>query len=243
MLDYSIVLRIRAALIGGFTMPVKYLSSTFSEERRRYLLIVCALSILCLSQTTLAQSGRRQVKRESTVPPPVSAEVKTEPSATPATVKVDTVASFIVGGDRLSASFDVPSGYLDTAIHACIDRLGKAPGLIASAGGSSMSRKDAIDKAKKQSEAHVVLIEFKAENNGPSQTGFVLEYSVFTPQTAKVKSFGRVYLDNARVGPGRVGVGIPPSISRRLPLDYQMKEGGRSIADRIMSSFHVSSPD
>ena len=106
-----------------------------------------------------------------------------------------------------------------------------------------MSRKDAIDKAKKQNDSHVVWIEFKAENYGRSQTTYVLEYSVFTPETAKVKTFGRVYLDQARVGTGKVGVGIPPSIGRRLPLDYQMKEGGRSIADRIMSSFRVDSPE
>jgi hypothetical protein len=217
------------------------LSLAFSEERRRHLLIVCALSILCLSQAAVAQSGRRQVKRESTSPP-VSTEVKAEPTPTPATVKAETVASFIVGGDRLSTAFDVPSGYLDTAVYSCIDRLGKSRGITASAGGN-MSRKDAIDKAKKQSDAHVVWLEFKADNDGPGRTIFVLEYSVFTPQTAKVKTFGRVYLDQARVGNGKVGVGIPPSISRRLPLDYQMKEGGRSIADRIMSSFHVDSPE
>ena len=198
------------------------LSLAFLKERRRYLLIVCALSILCLSEAALAQSGRR-VKRVSTAPTPVITEAKTEPTPTPSTVKAATVASFIVGGDRSSTSFDVPSGYLETAVHACIDRLGKALGITASAGGN-MSRKDAIDKAKKQSDAHVVWIEFKADYNGTSQTTFVLEYSVFTPQTAKVKSFGRVYLDHARVGSGKVGVGIPPSISRRLPLDYQMKE-------------------
>lgn len=241
MLDYSIVLRVRNALIGGFTMRDKSLSLAFLKDRRRYLLIVCALSILCLSQTVLAQSGRR-IKRESTAPTPVITEAKAEPTPTPSTVKVATVASFIVGGDSLSTSFDVPSGYLETAIHACIDRLEKAQGVTASAGGN-MSRKDAIDKAKKQTDAHVVLIEFKADYNGTSQTTFVLEYSVFTPQTAKVKSFGRVYLDHARVGAGKVGVGLPPSIGRRLPLDYQMKEGGRGIAERLISSFHVDTPN
>jgi TonB family protein len=46
-----------------------------SQQKHRYLLLVCALPLLCLSTAALAQSGRRPVKKD-TEPPP--AETKAE---------------------------------------------------------------------------------------------------------------------------------------------------------------------
>jgi hypothetical protein len=214
-----------------------------SKEKRRYLLLVSALSLLCLSQAALAQSGRRQVKRESPSPPPGTTEAKRETVAQPTPAKTAPAASFIISGDKLSAQLDLPAGYLDVAVQACIDRLAKAPSVAASAGGTTISKKEAIDMAKRQTDAHVVWLEIRVERDSPVSTDVTLQYSVFTPQTAKVKTFGRVYLDGAQLRKGGVGVGLPPSTARRLPLDYLMKEAGRSVAERLMSSFHISSPD
>jgi hypothetical protein len=218
------------------------LSLVSAREKRGRLLMVCVLSLLCLSQAALAQSGRRQIKREPQPPPPtVNAEAK--PEATPEKEKLPPVASFVVGGDRLSATFEIPTGYLDIAINACIDRLRKSQSLDVKAGGTSLNRKEAIDEAKKQTEAYVVWLELKADISGSSLSSIVIQYSVFTPQTAKVKTYGSVYLDERRMGSGRVGVGLPPSTSRRLPLDYLMREGGRDVAERLMNHFHVRLPD
>jgi hypothetical protein len=214
------------------------LSLSLPVERRRYFLIVSVLSILCLSQPALAQSGRRQSKNISPSPPAI-VEAKTEDEAKKPAVKPAPVASLIVGGNRLSSSFDIPAGSLDVAIDACIEKLGKASSLTAIGGGNNMSRKEAIDKAKKQETAHVVWLELKVENYNSSSSGIILEYSVFEPQTAKVKTFGHIYLDRAQVGNGRIGVGLPPSTTRRLSLDYMMREGGRTVADRVMDLFHV----
>jgi hypothetical protein len=214
------------------------LSLSLPKERRGYFLIVSVLSILCFSQAALAQSGRRQSKNISPSPP-VSVETKTEDAAKPPAVKPAPAASLIVGGNRLSASFDIPPGALDIAIDACIEKLGKASSLVVTSGGNNMSRKEAIDKAKKQEEAYVVWLELKVENYNSASSGIILEYSVFSPQTAKAKTFGHVYLDRAQVGNGRIGVGLPPSTTRRLSLDYLMREGGRTVADRVMDIFHV----
>lgn len=213
------------------------LSLAVSEEKRVRLLIVCLLSILCFSQVALAQSGRRQSKNISPSPP-VIVEPKTETEAKPPAAKPP-VASLIVGGDRDRPSFDIPSAYLDIAIDACIERLGKAKSLSV-IGGGSMSRKEAIDKAKKQEDAYVVWLEMSVENVNSASPGIGLAYTVFIPQTGKVKTFGNVYLDRAQVGTGNVGIGLPPSSSRRLPLEYLLKEGGRNVADRVMDIFHVT---
>lgn len=202
-------------------------------EKRRFLLIVCAFSLLCFSQGAFAQSGRRQSKSVSTTPP-VIVEPKTEAEVKPPKAKPAPIATLIIGGDNLSSSFDIPSGYLDIAINACIDRLEKSQSLAVSSAGSNMRKKDAIDKAKKQTEAYVVWLEIRGESDG---SGLILEYFVFTPQTAKVKSSGHVYLDRIQRGNGRIGVGLPPSVSGKLPLDYMMKEGGRNVADRLVEVF------
>jgi hypothetical protein len=102
-----------------------------------------------------------------------------------------------------------------------------------------MSRKEAIDKAKKGEEAYVVWLEMSVDNVNSASVGIILNYTVFSPQTGKVKTFGHVYLDRAQVGTGNVGIGLPPSASRRLPLEYQLKQGGREVADRVMETFHV----
>jgi hypothetical protein len=214
------------------------LSLSLSKQKRGYFLIVSLLSILCLSGAALGQSGRRQSKNISPSPP-VVVEAKTEGEAKPPTVKPTPAASLIVGGNRLSTSFDIPSGSLDIAIDACIEKLGKTSSLVVTSGGDNMTRKEAIDKAKKEGTAHVVWLELKVENYNSNSSGIILEYSVFSPLTAKVKTYGHIYLDRAQMGNGRVGVGLPPSTTRRLSLDYMMREGGRTVADRVMDIFHV----
>jgi hypothetical protein len=215
------------------------LSLSLMKERHGYFLIVSVLSILCLSQGALAQSGRRQSKNISPSPP-ASVEAKPEVEIKKPSVKPAPVASFIVGGNRLSDTFNIPVGYLSIAIDACIERLGKASSLSVTGGGDNMSRKEAIDKAKKQETAYVVWLELKVEDNGSASSSIILEYSVFSPQTGKAKTSGHIYLDRAQLNNGRIGVGLPPSSTRRLSLDYLVREGGRSVADRVMDTFHVA---
>jgi hypothetical protein len=220
-------------------MRYERLSLSLPKEKRGYFLIVSILSILCFSEIALAQSGRRQSKNISPSPP-ISVEAKAEGEAKTPTAKPAPAASLVIGGNSLSSSFDIPSGALDIAMYACIERLEKASSLTVTSGGNNMSRKEAIDKAKKLETPYVVLLELRVENYNSSSSSIILEYSVFSPQTAKVKTFGHVYLDRAQLSNGRVGVGLPPSSTRRLSLDYLLREGGRNVANRVMEAFHVT---
>ena len=227
-------------------MRAERLSSAPAAGKRARLLVVCALLLLSLSQAAVAQSGRRQVKNPSPSAPDVSVEDKAEPKASPTPPKaVAPVASLVITGDRASATFEIPTGYLDIATNACYDTLRKSLSLNVTAGSTNLTRKDAIDEAKKQTEAYVVWLELKAELNAQQNdlAYVVIQFTVFSPQTAKVKYFDSIYLDRATMGSGRVGVGLPPSVSRRFPLDYVMREGGRRVAERLMRHFRVSVQD
>ena len=206
------------------------------RQKRGRIMLICALSILCLSQSMLAQSGRRPPKRES--PPPAPAETRPEPPTESPAEKPGPAASLIVGGDRFGSSLDIPSVYADNAVDACLSRLKKSPSLNVRPGGN-MTRGDAINIAKKEKDAHVVWLEIRADNNRAE--GISIGYTVFRPQTAQVKTSGRVYLDNRSSGIGRIGIPLPGG-NRRLPLEYQMSEGGKNVADRLMKNFEVPLP-
>ncbi len=208
----------------------------FSQEKRGRIMIICALSILCLSQSMPAQSGRRPPRRES--PPPAPAETRPEPATESPAEKPGPAAHLIVGGDRFGSSLDIPSVYADNAVDACLRRLKKSPSLSVRPGGN-MTRGDAINIAKKERDAHVVWLEIRADSNRAE--GISIGYTVFKPQTAQVKTSGRVYLDNRSVGNGRVGIPLPGG-NRRLPLEYQMSEGGKNVADRLMKNFEIPLP-
>lgn len=220
----------------------KRFSQAALRAKRQWRTIACALFFLCLSQAALAQSGRRPEKKEAP-PPTVEVETKIEPEVSRPTARIPAIASLIISGDRTSAELDVPIGYLDFAINACIERLRKAPALAVSAGGTNIRKKEAVDDAKQQADAHVVWLEIVVENDDTDLGGITVRYFVFTPQTGKVKNFGRVYADRAQLGKGPVGVALPRSAGRRLPLDYLMKQAGKDIADRLIGLFQVSLPD
>ncbi|HEX8492519.1 MAG TPA: glycoside hydrolase family 16 protein [Pyrinomonadaceae bacterium] len=208
-----------------------------AENKTGRLLIACIISILCLLQATLAQSGRRQRKNAST-PPPITTDNKTADDAQPKppAKKSAPIATVIVGGDRLGTSIYIPPVYVDMAVKSCVDRFEKSSGIEAISGGGSMTRSMAKDRAKKESAAHVLWLELRVEDDGSNEVS--ISYLVLTPQTAKILTSGRVYLGSRSAGGGTVGVGVP-SITGRLPLGYQIKEAGASVADRVKNKFPI----
>jgi hypothetical protein len=213
----------------------------FSRGRRACLLTLCAVSLLaCLSQAALAQSGRRQNKPLSP-PTPVATEGEAEakPEAKPSAAKPGPAATVIVGGDRFGSSAAMISSYIDEAMEACVAELDKSRGLEAR-GGGGMSRKEAIDRAKKETEAYVLWLDLRVE--GSREDDISISYTLFTPQTAKVMAFGNVYLSTRRAGRGPVSVGVP-SVGGRMPLQYLMREAGREVAQRVSDKLQTATRD
>ncbi len=226
---------------------MRYEKSIVEGKKRGRLLMVCVVAILCLNVAALAQSGRRQ-SRNPSAPATVVTEnkIESEPQPKPPAKKSAPAATAIVGGDRLGTSFYVLPGYVSVAVAACVDRLRKYAELEAVDGGN-MTRRMAIDRAKKEKDAHVIWLEIKAEENGSrarevGSDEISIGYTVFMPQTAKVLTSGRVYLGSRRVGTGGVGIGVP-SITGRFPLEYQLKEAGENVADRVKNKLPLSKTD
>jgi hypothetical protein len=209
---------------------------TLAEKKLKWLVIVCALAALCLSQAALAQSGRRQSKNASPSTP-ITTDPKTEPAPGPPAVKptpASPAASIIIGGDRIGSSTYLVASYVDEVVRACMDRLRETQGLEVK-GGGDMNRKAAIDRAKKETNASVLWIQLRIEEDGSNSIS--ISYTLFTPQTAKVLTSGNVNPAMKGVGSGGVIIGLP-SPTGRLPLQYQLKEGGREVANRIRGKLH-----
>jgi hypothetical protein len=211
----------------------------FSLKRRGWLLTVCAVALLCFSQAALAQSGRRQKTVLSPSPPPADTSTKDEGEAKPRAEKPAPLATIIVGGDRFSNSMTIGPTYIDEAVEACVMELSKSGGLEGRSGGG-MTRKEAVDRAKKEEEAYVLWLEMRMDGNRTEDV--YVSYIVFRPQTAKILTSGNAYLSTRRVGKGPVGVGVP-SIGGRLPLQYMMREAGREVAGRVADKIHSIARD
>jgi hypothetical protein len=103
----------------------------------------------------------------------------------------------------------------------------------------NMRRRDAIERAKKETESYVVLLQLETDSlNSGGGVGQVnsndvqISYTIFSPVTAKVKSSGRVYVRQSR---GILGGRFPTG----RVADSQLYEAGRETADRVMSALHL----
>lgn len=221
----------------------------FSPDRVMLMFLLCGL-LLAFGGSARAQSGRRAPKQEPPPPPVPSAPVDPRASKPPASKPAAPVMELIVGQNKFSAMMDLPLSYNRYVYEACIARLRQSSALSVTPSGD-LTRKEAIDRAKIQREAYVVWLDLAVDgfnssaadvSLGSPRGRYYVDFVVFSPQTAKVKLFGRVFLDTVRVGSGRVGIGVP-SISRRLPIEYSLQYAGAEAADRVMSAFHLPLPD
>src|SRR5947209_7105314 len=215
-------------------MRLERLAQSISEKRCKALLIVCVSMILSFSQGASAQSGRRNKNASTPTAPTVAAEPKTDaPTPTPPK-KSAPLATIIVSGNKFGSSMYILSSYVDDALTACIDRIKESSALEA-IGGGGLTRKEAVDRAKKETTSYVLWLELKMEEE-TAESSMLISYYIFAPQTAKILTSGNVYLGNQSTRTGRVGVGIP-SGTKRMPIQYQIKEAGREVADRVVSKF------
>lgn len=193
-----------------------------------------ALVLLSFAQMAQAQSGRRS-KQAPSPPTPIAEEPKVEPTPTPANAKSEARTSIVVGKDKFATTNFALDSYAGYALQACIDRINESKSLEAR-GGSDMSRKDAIDRAKK-GEAYVLLLAVRDEQDG--QGDISINFSLYAPETAKILTSGYIYLGTTSVSKGGVGVGVP-SVSRQAPLQYQMRAGGQEVADRVVNKIGLT---
>ena len=200
----------------------------------KFLIFVCALLAVCAIAVD-AQSGRRQTK------PPPAAPIPTptpEPTPEPKPQQKESEIGFILGSDRFSTYDSYPASYYDAAMQGCADRLRSASSARVDVSQNSMSRGEAIKKAKGETQTYVVYMKLVLDESARSLDDLELDYVVFAPQTAKVATSGRAYLNPNRRGP----VVGPRGSTGGFYREELLKRTGEDAAERILKALHLNVP-
>ena len=200
-----------------------------------YRPFVTLLVIALCAWSVQAQSGRKHVK-----PTPAAAVPTPTPEPTPAPKKAEKVSEllFYIGADRNDSYAMLSYAYYDWVVRGCGDRLRAGSSAGVEATDQSFSRGDAIKKAKSETKSYVVLLNLKYDNMARTDTELILEYIVFAPNTAKIVTQGRSYLNANRAGPVIVG---PTSRGPNSELyrEQLLRRAGEDAGDRILKALHL----
>ena len=191
------------------------------------ILVLCALSV----QT---QSGRRKIQ-----PPPAAPIPTPTPEPTPTPKKENEKPEFVfyVGIDRNVNSASIPLAFYTIAQRGCADRLRTKSDAEVDAPHGDLGRGQAIQKAKSSTNTYVVLLVLDFASLPTSSNELQLDFTVFTPETAKVLTTGRAYINANRAGPVVVGRQIPAGMFR----ESWIREAGEEVADKILKKINASS--
>lgn len=221
--------------------PSSALRPALDEWQR--VLVFCVGIILLTSGFAQAQSGRRPPKRTESegVQRPTEQDPPIKPSEEKQLAKEKTPILVVNSPSYFNSSY-----YSDYVAEGCAARLKQSASLSVEKSGREMNRKEASDAAMSPTPRYVVLLELTSERTGYGQRSdgryhpedVVVQYTLFSPGTGKVKSSGRVY--GRRAGTTVGGVGIPlPVPDGPMAGEYILKQSGRDVADRIIDSIVV----
>lgn len=210
-------------------------------DERQWALIFCVGIILLVSAFAEAQSGRRPPKRSESegVQRPADPDPPVKASETKQPEKDKTPVLVVESSSYFGSSY-----YSRYVAEGCTARLRQAATLIVDKGQREMNRKEASDAAISPTPRYVVLLELTSErmgydrrrDNGYYPEDVVVQYTVFSPGTGKVKTSGRVYARQAGRTVGGVGIPLPGPSGGPAAAEYMLKQSGREVADRIIDS-------
>jgi len=201
----------------------------------KYRLLTTAVVLVLCVLTVQAQSGRRQVKPEPAAPVPTPTP---EPTPTPKKAEKETDLLFFIGADRNDFSANFPFTYYDAVIAGCAERLRSGSSAEVDASSQSLSRGEAIKKAKESKDTYVVLLTLKLDSMASSSNDITVEFMVFTPSTGKIATSGNAYLNSNRAGP----ISVPRGSSSVLYREQLLKLAGEDVGKRILKSLHLETP-
>ena len=199
-----------------------------------YRLLTFVLLISLCALTAQAQSGRRQTKPAPAAPVPTPTP---EPTPIPRKVEKERELLFVLGADRHGSFTNFPYSYFDAVLLGCSDRLRAGSSASVDVSQQSISRGEAIKKAKSEAGAYVVWITLTIDSMARSYDDMTVEYVVFAPATAKVLTNGRTYLTGNRKGPVVVG---PRGTTSALYREQLLKQAGEDAGSRILKALHLN---
>lgn len=231
--------------IGMQRAASKY-PQTFPVHRAFLLLLLCVVA-------AHAQSGRSGVRKPAPSPRTVeTAPTPPPPQPNPSTPPVRPAFTLIVGRYVQSPTVTVETSI---AFNSFIERLKRSASIEVVPIGKEMTRKEAIERSKSEESenTYVVWLRMEVDTSDtelttagiPLNPGCLLvSYTVYSPQTAKVKAQGRVYQRGyaSNTCMAKRGSPIPPNEPPHLPNEYRIKITGSEAADRVLQALDLPSP-
>jgi hypothetical protein len=199
------------------------------------VLLLISIVFACATLTH-AQSGRRSTGAPTTTPS-VSGP-KTVEKAPAKAPKIH----LLVGVENRNPFSNIPYYLADTVLDNCVRRLADSADIIPNAVGRGMDRVEAVRRAKAEKEGYVVWLQIesdvldsgKQKNNGPDE--LYVRYTIFEPETAKVKQSGRTHQQIYKTGGGGVSTSTKNSA---VYSEYALKQAAREAAERILEAFEI----
>jgi hypothetical protein len=149
-----------------------------------------------------------------------------------------------IGIDKQGGFNNYPYSYYDAVVTGCSEELRDHTGASVDFTTKSLSRGEAVNKAKNDAKTYVVYLQLK-EPMGSSSTQssdqLEVEYIVFAPQTAKVVVSGTSFQNARRAGPVVVG----PTGTGSTNVMYReelLRRAGQDAGQRIIKSLHLNDP-
>ncbi len=195
--------------------------------------------------SAVAQSGR---KAQKPLGLPTEAAKPADPADKSAeTKKQDALVTFVVFKDD-TLSIGIESMAQDGVAAAFVERLRQAGRDVEVKDGGKGRRQEARAQAKKEETAYVVFFQMEESGGmggaGSDTRGLALRTYVYTPKTGDLKysdtMYQRPYYDSTRIG--GVSVPVPTRRVERYPSQYQLEQGARDAADRLLSRFQITPP-
>lgn len=197
---------------------------------RAFAFSIVIIFALGCAASAAAQSGRRAPKSTPAAAP------TPEPSPTPvaASKLPKPVLQFVVGLDRYDSFSSISISTYDAVLRSCAQRLDESPAVTVEQVGRSLSRGEAINRAKAEKSAYVVWLRVREDDMSNNPNSVYIEYVVFAPTTSKVVSTGSAY-------PRRRGV-IPSSRTPGIYGDREVIEAARTVANKILAAMQMHIP-
>ena len=200
---------------------------------------VLSILVVCVGATS-APSGRKNTggSTTTTVAPSVSGPKPIEKKPEPAKR-----IQLLVGIDKYQTFTTIPGYLYDTVLDNCIRRLGEADIVIATSAGSEFDRAAAVKAAKQETVRYVVLLNLGSEYADAGKQAksgkdeLYVDFVMFEPETAKIKTSGRAHQYIYQTGRG--GIGLPTKNNSPIYSEYSVKQAAIEVANRILAAFDI----
>ena len=216
------------------------------RHNRLIVLLTFLQLVLCAAGQAQAQSGRR-AKGGAPPPPapkPVSTPAENEKGSSKAAAEAQRLPLIVTADEHTFESVYAPANASNIILNGVVERLKKSAAFTIRV-EKDMGRGRASDLAKEQTEAYLVWLHFGSDMSSArrrDEPDYYVDYVVFTPATAKVKTEGKIYLRpyrrNASIGGVPIGIPLPQTDSRAA-WESALKQAGSDAAERIMGEFDV----